>query len=285
MEVKVLETNDLSIRFIIRGMPVPIANSLRRVMVAEVPTMAIEDVFVIENSSPMEDEVLAHRLGLIPLKTDLDAYVLPEECDCKSEMGCSKCSVLLTLDVAASDSIRTAYSGELKSSDPRVVPVSDKIPIVKLAPGQRVQLEAYAKLGRGKTHAKWQPVSACVYKYLPVISIDPKKCDACGKCVDVCPKDVLKVEENKLIIVDLEGCSICKECEKACPQHPTAIRVTWVKDAVEFFVESTGALKPERIVGEAIKILRNKTDELIKQSFEKERKEKVKKVKKVKVKK
>lgn len=285
MEVKILEINDLSIRFILRGMPIPIANSLRRIMIAEVPTMAIEDVFVIGNSSPMDDEVLAHRLGLIPLKTDLDTYVLPEECDCQSEMGCSKCSVLLTLDVGASDSVRTVYSGELKSSNPEVIPVSDKIPVVKLAPGQRVQLEAYARLGRGKTHAKWQPVSACAYKYLPVINIDHKKCDACGKCVDVCPKEVLKVDKNKLIIVDLERCSLCKECEKVCPQHPTAIRVGWVKDAVEFFVESTGALKPEHIVGEAIKILRNKTDELIRQAFVKEKKKKAKKRKKRKAKK
>ena len=234
MEVKTLEINDLSIRFILRGMPIPLANSLRRIMIAEVPTMAIEDVFMIENSSPMDDEVLTHRLGLIPLKTDLDTYVLPEECDCQSELGCSKCSVLLTLDVEASDSVRTVYSGELKSNDPKVIPVSDKIPIVKLAPGQRVQLEASARLGRGKTHAKWQPVSACAYKYLPDQSTD---------------------------------------------------RVVWVKDAVEFFVESTGALKPERIVVEAIKILRNKTDELIKQAFVKGKKRKAKKGKKRKAKK
>lgn len=273
MEVKILEINDLSIRFILRGMPIPIVNSLRRIMIAEVPTMAIEDVFMIENSSPMEDEVLAHRLGLIPLKTDLDTYVLPEECDCQSELGCSKCSVLLTLDVEASDSVRTVYSGELKSSDPKVIPVSDKIPVVKLAPRQRVQLEASARLGRGKTHAKWQPVSACAYKYLPVISIDYEKCDACGKCVDVCPKEILKVDKNKLIIVDLERCSLCKDCEKSCPQHPSAIRVWWVKDAVEFFVESTGTLKPERIVVEAIKILRNKTDEFIRQVLRETKKE------------
>jgi len=262
MEVKILEINDLSIRFILRGMPIPIANALRRIMIAQVPTLAIEDVFMIENSSPMDDEVLAHRLGLIPLKADPDAYVLPEECGCQSELGCAKCSVLLTLDVEASDSVRTVHSGELKSSAPEVIPVSDKIPLVKLAPGQRLQLEAYARLGRGETHAKWQPTSACTYKYLPVVSIDYKKCDACKKCVDVCPKDVLKVDEDKLIIVDLERCSLCKDCEKVCPQHPSAIKVGWAKDAVEFFVESAGALKPERIVGDAIKILRNKTEEL-----------------------
>ncbi len=71
------------------------------------------------------------------------------------------------------------------------------------------------------------------------------------------------MDKDKLIIVDLERCSLCKDCEKACPQHPSAIKVGWAKDAVEFFVESAGALKPERIVGDAIKILRNKTDELM----------------------
>ncbi len=265
MEVEILERDDQSMRFILRDVPIPIANAMRRIMISEVPTMAIEDVFIIENSSPMDDEVLSHRLGLIPLRTDLDAYVLPEECECHSELGCERCSVMLTLDVKASDSVRTVYSGDLRSSDPKVVPVSDKIPIVKLAPGQRVQLEAYARLGRGKVHAKWQPVSACAYKYLPIIDVDHESCDACGKCVDVCPKGVLRVDGGKLTVVALERCTLCKDCERACPKPYPAVRVGWVKDAVEFLVESTGALSPERIVTEAIKILRDKADEFIEQ--------------------
>lgn len=124
--------------------------------------MAIDEVVILENSSVLYDELVAHRLGLLPLKTDLERYILPEQCDCRSPLGCPKCRVLLVLDAQARDRVVTVYSGELVSEDKEVIPISDKIPIVKLATGQKVKLEAYAKLGRGMDHAKWQPVSASV---------------------------------------------------------------------------------------------------------------------------
>ena len=71
------------------------------IALAEVPCMAIEEVVMIENSSILQDEIIAHRLGLTPLKTDLDAYSTPEECECKSEFGCPTCRVTLTLDAEA----------------------------------------------------------------------------------------------------------------------------------------------------------------------------------------
>src|SRR5579872_1520691 len=130
--------------------------------ISQVPTMAIDDVVILENSSVMFDELVAHRLGLIPLKTDLNRYNLPEDCDCKSALGCPKCRVLLVLDAEATDKIRTVNSSDLVSEDPETKPISDLIPIVKLAPGQKVKLEAYAKLGKGSEHAKWQATSASV---------------------------------------------------------------------------------------------------------------------------
>jgi DNA-directed RNA polymerase subunit D len=121
--------------------------------------MAIDDVVILENSSVMFDELVSHRLGLIPLKTDLGRYNLPEDCDCKNALGCSKCRVLLVLDAEATDRTRTVNSGDLISEDPESKPVSDSIPIVKLAPGQKIKLEAYARLGKGSEHAKWQPTA------------------------------------------------------------------------------------------------------------------------------
>jgi len=103
----------------------------------------------------MYDEILAHRLGLIPVTTD-PTYNLPEECTCKSELGCEKCRASLSLEIEASDPVEVVYTSNLKPENPEVKPVSDKIPIVKLAQGQRVKLEAYARLGRGRDHAKWQ---------------------------------------------------------------------------------------------------------------------------------
>ncbi len=168
--MKSLEKNDTDLRIIIQDADVPLMNALRRIALAEVPSMAIEEVVMIENSSILQDEIIAHRLGLTPLKTDLDTYNLPEVCECQSEFGCSKCRVTLTLDAEAKEGTRTVYSGEVISENPEIVPVSDKIPIIKLAKNQKLKLEAYARLGRGKTHAKWQPVSMCAYKYFPKIT-------------------------------------------------------------------------------------------------------------------
>jgi DNA-directed RNA polymerase subunit D len=231
-------------------------------MISEVPSMAIEDVFIYENSSTMHDEVLAHRLGLIPLKTDLNSYVLPEKCECKSEMGCNKCRAIATLDVEAKGMVRTVYSGDLKFDDPAIAPVSDRIPIIKLVPGQKLKLEAHAKLGIAKNHAKWQPVSACAYKYMPIIKINSKTCDVCGKCVTACPKKVLRIENEKIEVKYLLKCNLCKECFKACPKKPSAITVEYDETTFIFYVESTGCLPVEKILIEASKVLGEKVDEL-----------------------
>ncbi len=139
-------------------------NALRRLAISEVPTLAIDDVVILENSSVMHDEALAHRLGLIPLRTDPGRFVMPHECDCGSALGCAKCRVLLVLDAEATDKTKVVTSGELVSEDETVKPVSKDIPIIVLAPNQKLKFEAYARLGTGKSHAKWQPAPVAVVK-------------------------------------------------------------------------------------------------------------------------
>jgi DNA-directed RNA polymerase subunit D len=139
-------------------------NAIRRLSISEVPTLAIDDVVILDNSSVMHDEAIAHRLGLIPLRTDLSRFVIPHDCDCKSTLGCSKCRVLLVLDSEASEKTKVVTSGELLSEDELVKPVSKDIPIIILAPSQKLKFEAYARLGVGKDHAKWQPTSAAIVK-------------------------------------------------------------------------------------------------------------------------
>ncbi len=139
----------------LKDVPLQYANALRRICLNGVPVFAIDTVDIIENSSVFADEALAHRLALIPIKTDLSRFVEPSKCDCKSETGCSNCRVMLILDSGDTDVTRTILSNELTSEDKDVSPISDKIPIIQLAPGQRIKLEAYARLGRGTEHAKW----------------------------------------------------------------------------------------------------------------------------------
>ncbi|MBX5328254.1 MAG: DNA-directed RNA polymerase subunit D [Candidatus Bathyarchaeota archaeon] len=262
MEIEVLEKDDKNMRLLIRGADVPFMNALRRIVIAEVPSMAVDEVVILENSSILQDETIAHRIGLIPLKTDLDSYNLPEECPCKSEFGCNLCRVTFTLDAEAKEGTRTVYSGELVSENPNVTPVSGNIPIIKLAKGQKLRLEAYARLGKGKNHAKWQPVSMCAYKYYPKIEISSKNCDACGKCVEICPRKVLAKTDDKIKIHDLMACTLCQDCVEACPQNPKAIKVGWEENNFIFSLESTGALPPEKIVTEAVKTLDKQLNEL-----------------------
>lgn len=255
MEIEVLERDELNIRLLIRGVDVPFVNALRRIAIAEVPCMAIDEVVILENSSILQDEIIAHRLGLVPLKTDLESYNLPEECPCKSEFGCNLCRVTLALDAEAKEGTRSLYSGELVSENPEIAPVSSRIPIVKLAKEQRLRLEAYARLGIGKKHAKWQPVSMCTHKFLPDVKISDKNCDSCGKCVEICPRKVLAKTDNKIKVQNLMACTLCQDCVEVCAHDPPAIKVGWDENAFIFSVESTGALPPEMIIEEAVKVL------------------------------
>jgi len=153
LEVISKDNHKISIK--LKGIPLQYANALRRVCLNGVPVFAIDTVDIVENSSVLPDEGLAHRLGLIPLKTDLTRFNEPSKCECQSETGCSNCKVMLVLDSGDSDVTRTILSNEMSSEDDTIKPVSEKIPIVQLAPGQRIKVECYARLGRGTEHAKW----------------------------------------------------------------------------------------------------------------------------------
>lgn len=162
IRVKVIEESVNSVTLQLEGIDRSYANAVRRFCISEVPSMAIDDVVILENSSVLYDEILAHRLGMIPIKTDLGRYNLPEDCDCGNPLGCHKCRVLFVLDAKGKDKVSIVYSGDLVSEDREVRPVSESIPLVKLVQGQSVKLEAYARLGKGKEHAKWQPCTVAV---------------------------------------------------------------------------------------------------------------------------
>ena len=152
IKIEVLERTKDTIKFSVEGIKPSFANALRRIMISEVPTMAIEWVDFKKNDSAMYDEILAHRLGLIPLAYDKKAYKLPEECKDASVKD-TQCYAKLKLKKKGPCVV---YSGDLESDDESVKPVFDKIPIVELLEGQEIELVAYARLGYGREHIKWQ---------------------------------------------------------------------------------------------------------------------------------
>ncbi len=160
--LEVINKDSQKISVKLKGVPIQYANALRRICLNGVPVFAIDTVDIIENSSVLPDEGLAHRLGLIPITTELSRFNEPSKCDCDSESGCSNCKVMLVLDSGDSDVTRTVLSNELSSEDDSIKPISDKISIVQLTQGQRIKVECYARLGRGTEHAKWNSANISI---------------------------------------------------------------------------------------------------------------------------
>ncbi|MFP6585910.1 MAG: DNA-directed RNA polymerase subunit D, partial [Candidatus Nitrosopelagicus sp.] len=148
--IQVINTDSKKISIKLKGVSLEYANALRRICLNGVPVFAIDTVDIIENTSVIADEDLAHRLGMIPLKTELSRFDEPDS------------RVMFILDSGDIKSARTITSADLLTKDEIVKPISDKIPIAYLAPGQRIRFEAYAKLGRGTEHAKWNSANISV---------------------------------------------------------------------------------------------------------------------------
>ncbi len=260
MKVTVLEKTEDTLKLRVEDVRPGLMNALRRVIIAETPSMAIEEVVILENQSPLFDEIIAHRLGLVPLKTNYETYVLPSECTCEGA-GCHLCQAGFTMEVEAPEDGYLATTADLKPQDPDIVPVSDKIPIAKMARGQRIVVEAYARLGIGQDHAKWQPVSTMAYKMIPSVKVNAKKCDGCKECVEACFRQVFKMQDDKAIVVDELNCTMCNLCVETCDVK--AITVTYDENSFIVTIESTGANSPEEIVEKGLDVFRKKYENLI----------------------
>lgn len=264
MEIAFSRLDERVARFTISGVSTSFANMLRRAMVSEVPTLAIEDVRIYDNTSVLFDEMLAHRLGLIPLRTDLDQYRPRSECTCEGE-GCPACTAIYTLSV---EGPATVYSSDLIPQDPDAAPAEAEIPIIELDTDQKIVLEAHAVVSTGKEHAKWQAVTACGYKNYPIITVD-EKCDGCGMCIDECPRDVLEAGQGKVRVNRgrQEFCSLCRLCERACLAGgigtEPAIHIDADENRFIFVVESDGSMPIKEIIERALQYIQKRSDDLV----------------------
>ncbi len=156
MKLSVMEKTGKRLVFKVDGVNEAFVNALRRIMVSEISVMSVEDVYFEINTSGFFDEVIAHRLGLIPLTYDSAIYTPKNECKCEGK-GCSRCEVVLALEREGPCVVK---SGDLKSTDETVKPTNPNIPIVEMLEGQKIKLEASAQLGKGMEHSKWQAAIA-----------------------------------------------------------------------------------------------------------------------------
>ena len=261
MDIELIELFPNSIKFVLSDVTLAFANAIRRTALAEVPSLTIEDVYVLKNTSPLFDEFIAHRLGLIPLKFDIDALELNfrDECDCGG-IGCNLCTVTLTLSKETDAQGSTfVYSSDLISTQAGVEPISPTIPIVKLGPNQTLELECMAQLGKGKEHAKWQPVSAMGYQAFPIPKIDKEKCTNCLECIDACYRGVYQKSGDKVEVTNPLNCTLCDYCLEVC--EPNAITIGKDSTKAIFSFETNGGLDPSTVLTKSGELIISKIDE------------------------
>ena len=219
--------------FIIRKTTPSFVNALRRSIISLVPTLAIEEVQMQDNSSALYDEVVGHRLGLLPLTTPIGEYKSRKEFP-DDGVARAECEIKLTLEAQGPG---TVYAEQMISKDPAVICAFPKMPIVKLLKNQSIKFEATAILDNGKEHAKWSPGNA-YYQYLPIVKDG-------SKSVEVLPKDVLD-HKNQEIFVTATGELNNPDVKATNPE------VTHSKEDFIFTIESWGQLAPADILSQAL---------------------------------
>ncbi|WP_435363847.1 DNA-directed RNA polymerase subunit D [Haloarchaeobius sp. DYHT-AS-18] len=237
-EVEFVERGEREALFLVRGVTPAFANGIRRAMIADVPTLSIDEVRVIENSSVMFDEQIAHRLGLIPLTTPEGEF---DEDDV----------ITLSIDV---EGPATAYSGDLVSADGMVQPADQNVPIIDLKDDQRLELEADAVLDTGKEHAKHQGGVSVGYRHLQHVEV-------VGDAAE------FEEEEPNIIrgVVEIDGelvntAEFDNDLTKKFPGKE--LEVTDVEKAFVFHVETDGSMTVEELVARATDSIEARATEL-----------------------
>lgn len=279
--IEVLRRDEISIELVVKGIPLPVLNAIRRIMQLEVPTAAVEDVIFYENSTPIYDEIIAHRLAMLPIASEeaLKKLRSPEECSaCFGETSgvppeelskiCEGCFMIMSFQGEAASEPIYVYAKDLKTDDPDIRPVYPEIPVTVIGPGQRLSFDARIRIGRGAEHIKWSPVTVAGTRYVASIATESLPVERAGeaeKCVEICPVRILSFnkDERRIEVSDIYKCTLCMQCVKRCP--PESINVKYREDEYILFYESAGQLGVKTILVMAIDILISKLDHIISQ--------------------
>ncbi len=229
--MKLIQKKDNQITFIAE-IEESLANSIRR-YINQIPILAVDEVEISKNDSPLYDETIAHRIGLIPLKMD------------KSVTG--KTTEKLKL---SSKKEGMVYSGELKG---KIKSVYDKIPITTLTAEQELELTATVKSGVGSEHSKFSP-GLLFYRGVVDVKIDK---DCPKEIVEACPKKILRLENGKVVIKDSNQCDICEACVEECKKQTKEDYIKLIPTGkLSITIESFGQLDTKDILGKAIEVLK-----------------------------
>ncbi|KAK9451615.1 DNA-directed RNA polymerase [Limtongia smithiae] len=283
LKVKISYLTDTSTEFDLIGIDASIANAFRRIMIAEIPTLAIEYVYIENNTSIIQDEVLAHRLGLVPLNanpdylrwfkkndpgfepTDYDTVVLRLQAACTDNPnhpeGTTDPKLLYhNAHVYASQIQFEPQGRQLEWFPDGIVPTNPNILIAKLRPGQEIDLTMHCILGVGQDHAKFSPVATATYRLLPIIDIlaGPITGELAKKFRACFPKGVIGINaKGEAYVKDARKDTVSREVLRH-PEFEDRVRLGRQRDHFIFSVESTGAMTPDDIFLKSIQLLRKK---------------------------
>jgi len=267
MEIEVLNMAERKISFILKDSTPAMANALRRTILSDIPKMAIDRVEFhlgpimvdgkeYESITPLFDEIIAHRLGMVPVPTDLQLFGYQSECVCGGE-GCPSCTIMYSLNKIGPC---TVLSGDMIPLGNPDLKVKDEfIPIVELADGQAVLIYTIATMGTAKTHVKWQVANGVGYKYAPIVKVDAKKCNHCMRCLSECPKHVFSGDDKKITAEPIK-CTLCESCQSFCAPHAISLEAD-DKNFV-FTFETDGSLSAEAVLNKALELISTKADSL-----------------------
>ncbi|KAJ6546923.1 DNA-directed RNA polymerase [Mycena capillaripes] len=282
LTVKIRRVSNRSVEFDLVGVDASIANAFRRIIIAEVPTICIENVYVYNNTTVVADEILAQRLGLIPLNVDpkeMDMKVDDESTDrntivfnlaleCTRKKDAPKDSTVAS-ELYNNHELLSGHlvwdpageQAEVFSKNPPA-PTNPNIVLAKLRPGQGVQITLHAIKGVGKDHAKFSPVATASYRLLPNIvikkPIPPHLAEKFQKCFS---PGVIRVDpRTKAVTVDEENKrkdTVSREVLRH-PEFEGYVELSRVRDFFLFNIESESAYPPQRLFQEAISVMRGK---------------------------
>ncbi len=249
MDLKVIKKEKEKIMFIVSGINAAVANAIRRYVLEQVPTLAIEEVEISRNDSALYDEMLALRLGLVPLTTDLKSYNLKEECKCKGA-GCASCQLVFTFKGKGPGPV---YSDAIETKDPKVKPAIPKLVIAKLLKDQEIKAEGIIVLGNGKMHAKFSP-GLVTYRGYP--SIKAGKNANIKKAIEDC-EGVLVAKGSSVEIKDITRWN--EGYEELCERN--GLEIEYSDEEFIFTAETWGQLSIKEMLVQAMKIFDEKLEE------------------------
>ncbi|GAA5822967.1 hypothetical protein JCM3770_002482 [Rhodotorula araucariae] len=269
-----------ALEFDLVGVDASVANAIRRIVIAEVPTVAIENVYIWNNTSIIQDEVLAQRLGLIPLAidprkveakktndeppTDLNTVVFSLVARCTRRTDVKKGETdperiwdgVHVLSSALEFSARGGQADLFGPNEPK--PAIDDILIAKMRGGQEIVAELHCNKGVGKDHAKWSPVATASYRLLPTIQILSEIPPALHAKFQACfPAGVIDTSGGELVVQNARRDTVSREVLRH-PEFEDKVKLGRVRDHFIFNIESAGQYAPAELVPEAIHVLLGK---------------------------